>query len=79
MKLTDLTVASAILSKYAKICERHVVANSFPNGAPNHSSQSYLSVELNDYIDNPVSDVDAAMLRSLGWHPEQDGLYWVLG
>lgn len=47
---------------------------SFPNGAPNHSSSAYISVEIKDW---PVSKRDEKFLKDLGWKEEQEGLYWI--
>jgi hypothetical protein len=47
---------------------------SFPNGAPNHSSSAYISVEIKEW---PVGDIVKKGLEKIGWKEEQEGLYWI--
>ena len=51
------------------------VPSSFPNGAPNHSSQAYISIGIENW---PVNDVDGARLEDLGWKEESGaGDFWI--
>lgn len=74
MKITEMSHGLAILSKYANDVSMDPIPESFPNGAPDYSRRCYLSVEVG--LDG-VNEKDEALLRSLGWHDEQEGIYWV--
>jgi len=52
------------------------VANSFPNGAPDHSRSAYISVDVG--IDGwNISEDDKEKLIKWGWISEQEDQYWI--
>ena len=66
-----------ILAPYNPACLTcEPVANSFPNGAPDHSHRAYINIEVGPQIWN-LGDSERKELLGLGFQPEQEDQYWI--
>lgn len=68
--MSGLGILSAFMPESAEI---EPVPNSFPGGAPNFSTRAYLAV----LVPGGITPAAKARMLELGWHPEQEGEYWV--